>query len=107
MTLFILSYNPFEPKITAMQLLGWIKETPRIQQWYSPFLGTYFLKSNETLNSLTELFQTAFDGGQFVISAVHPQLVSGGLSGDVWSWVNADQNTFGFAIPAPPPAPRP
>ena len=100
MNCYILSYNPFETKLSPNQLLGWIKESHKVYQWYSPFIGTYVLKSGENIAVLSEFFRTAFDGAPFLLTHANPAFVSGAQTPEVWTWINAN-GLMEYAIPAP------
>lgn len=88
MNTFILSHNPFEARISPSQLETFIKDNRKIYQWYTPFAGTYILKSEDTLASLAASFRGSFDGAPFLISNVLPSWVGGAQSPTIWTWFN-------------------
>jgi hypothetical protein len=101
MNTFVLSYNPLSVKLSATQLLGWIKESQNIKQWYSPFLGTYVLRSDQPLTTLVQGFTAAFDGDSFLISQISPSFTGGSLPPEIWNWINTG-NVFGAALTGRP-----
>ncbi|MEQ8312195.1 MAG: hypothetical protein RIA72_16030 [Sphingopyxis sp.] len=88
MNTYLLSYSPFEPKISYSQLATFIKDNRKVTQWYSPFLGTYVLKSVEPLSSLAESFRGAFDGAPFILTQAFPSHMGGAQTDLVWNWIN-------------------
>jgi hypothetical protein len=99
MNCYLLSYNPFGLKITPTQLLGFIRENRRIFQWYSPFAGTYVLKSSDTTQSLAESFRTQFEGDLFILSTIDMPRVGGALPIEVWTWMAATGLASAFVGP--------
>ncbi len=85
---YSLSFSPFETKISNNQLLAAIKDNRKIYQWYSPFIGTYILKSYEPLTSLAESFRGLFEGAPFILSVIYPAMTGGAQSDEVWNWLN-------------------
>lgn len=93
MNTFVLSYNPLGLKLSATQLLGFIKESKNIFQWYSPFIGTYIIKSHGTIQTLQEVFSPIFDGDQYIISQVFHSHMNGVLPPTIWEWLQAPAMT--------------
>ncbi len=88
MNTYILSYNPFEMKISHGQLAIFIKDSKKIFQYYLPFTGTYVIKSVETLQSLAESFREVFEGAPFIVTMAYPTAMGGAQSELVWTWIN-------------------
>jgi hypothetical protein len=105
MNTYILNYNPFETVISPGQLATIIKDNRKIYQWYSPFSGTYVLKSTELLQSLAESFRGVFDGAPFILTLSYPMNMGGAQADMVWAWINghnfsaADQVTLNSKQP--------
>ena len=99
MNSYLLSYNPFGLKVTPSQLLGFIRDNRKIFQWYSPFAGTYILKSADTAYSLSESFRTQFEGDLFIVSAINPPAVGGALPIEVWNWMTVNGLASAFVGP--------
>lgn len=89
MNTYTLSYNPFETKLSATQLLTFIRESRKIFQYYQPFMGTYILKSDEPLLTLVESFRGQFDGAPFILSYTVPSMVGGAQETVIWQWLNS------------------
>jgi hypothetical protein len=89
MNTFILSYDPYGSKLSTAQIIGYIEASRDIHQWYPPFAGTVFLKSMDTLPSLSEKFRTQFGGGLCVVTQVSPSMMGGTLPTEVWAWLGA------------------
>lgn len=88
MNTYTLSYNPLENRFSQAQLATFVKESRKVFQWYSPFMGTYVLKSEEPLTSLTESFRGFFDGAPFLLTACYPTFTGGAQPPNVWEWLN-------------------
>lgn len=91
MNIFILSFDPLGTKLSSVQLLGYIQSSRHIHQWYTPFLGTYIIKSDENLLALTEKLRTQFDGSFFLLTLFHPSFIGGSMPAEVWAWINPPQ----------------
>lgn len=89
MNTYTLSYNPFETKFSATLLLNFIRENRKVLQYYQPFMGTYIIKSDETLLTLVESFGGQFDGAPFLLSYTSPSLVGGAQEPVIWQWINS------------------
>ncbi|MDG2532087.1 hypothetical protein P6144_00355 [Sphingomonas sp. HITSZ_GF] len=85
---YVLSYNPIDARVTGTQLLTLIKESRRVLGWYSPFLGTYVLKSTEMTGPLSEMFRGLFDGSPFLLTHAIPTQMGGSLDPIIWNWIN-------------------
>jgi hypothetical protein len=94
MNSYILSYDPYSGNINAVQLAQIIKDNRKISQYYTPFAGTYLLKSHLDLLALQESFVALFPPSLFVLTKVNPQDASGWLSQDVWEWWNKKEENF-------------
>lgn len=88
MNTYTLSFNPFEIKFSYSQLAIFVKENRKVFQWYSPFVGTYIIKSTEPLTTLTESFRGFFDGAPFLLTYCYPSLTGGAQPSNVWDWLN-------------------
>lgn len=88
MNIYVLSYNPLMTKLDPSQLLTFITEGKRIETWYSPFVGTYFLKSNDNISGLTQMFAGVFSGELHTIAQVFPSHMGGSLPPAIWLWLN-------------------
>lgn len=88
MNTYILSYNPYEVRISSGQLAIFIKDSKKIFQYYLPFTGTYVIKSYENLQSLAESFREAFSGAPFILTQAYPTNMGGAQSEIVWAWIN-------------------
>lgn len=88
MNTYILSYNPFEMKVSHGQLAIFIKDSKKIFQFYSPFTGTYVIKSLDSLQSLAASFREVFEGAPFILTLANPAAMGGAQSQLVWNWVN-------------------
>lgn len=109
MNVYILSYNPFSEKIQPSQLLHFIKEGRRIESWYSPFAGTYVLKSTDTIAGMSQMFKGVFETEFHTISQVFPTLMQGSLPPAIWQWIGSTLPISALAqlsgdVPPPPPA---
>ena len=91
MNSFILGYDPFAGNFSIAQLFAFIKDNRNVIQYYTPFAGTYFLKSSETLYDLQQTFYGFFEKANFVIIEVEPSKTGGYLPNNVWSWFNSSQ----------------
>ncbi len=87
MNTYILSYDPFGTKLSTSQIVGYVKASRDIYQWYPPFSGTIFIKSTDSLASLSEKFKVQFGSGLCVLSLVTPSLMGGTLPTEVWAWL--------------------
>jgi hypothetical protein len=102
---YVLSYNPISPNVSHNQLLQFIKDNRKVSQYYQPFLGTYILKSTESLFSLSESFKGLFDGFPFMIVSFAAWASGGQMPPEIWTWIGHG------VFPAlqgnvPPPPPR-
>jgi hypothetical protein len=91
---YVLSYDPNAPTVNAMQLAQFIKDNRKIGQFYTPFSGTYILKSYTDLFNLQASFVAYFPPATFVLSKVNPPEVAGWLSKEVWDWLNAPHDNI-------------
>lgn len=118
MNVYVLSFNPLMTKLEPAQLLAFISEARRVEGWYSPFVGTYYIKSSDNIIALTQMFNGVFAGELHSISQVFPSHMGGSLPPSVWQWLGgmtslAALANFGRSAagpppsvpPAPPPAP--
>jgi len=87
--IFLLSYNPFDEKVTAGQVDGFVRANRNVREWYCPFIGTFYMKSSENLNTLTESFRPMFGVTPFIVTQFVPAYQGGGLAPAIWTWVNA------------------
>ena len=88
MNTYVLSYNPLMTTLQPAQLLAFIKEARRIQSWYSPFIGTYLLKSEDSISAMNQMFSGIFNGELHTIALVFPTHIGGSLPPAVWNWIN-------------------
>jgi hypothetical protein len=88
MNTYLLTYNPFDPKVSAGQLLAYIRDSRKIVQYYQPWLGTYVIKSYEALASLTEGFGGIFDTSPYFIAVIESTQTGGRLDPIIWQWIN-------------------
>ncbi len=91
---YILSYDPNGTTVTALQLAQFIKDNRKISQFYTPFAGTYIIKSYLGLIDLQSSFVALFPPALFVLSKVNPAEVSGWLTKEVWDWLNAPHDNI-------------
>jgi len=85
---FVLSYDPLVATVTPGQLLQYVKDSRSISSWYSPFMGTYLLKSELSAWQLSEQFRGVFAGAAFMVAQVWPGATGGAFSNEVWQWLN-------------------
>jgi hypothetical protein len=91
MRTFVLSYNPFDPKITANQIQEIVRANRYVHQWYFPFLGTCIFKSDQTVRTLAPSFRAMLNGAPFLLSETFPNLTGGAQDNHVWDWLNSNQ----------------
>lgn len=99
---FILSYNPFEPALSATQVATWVKDCRHIAQWYQPFTGTWVLKSEQHLWTLTDSFRGFFPGIPFLLT--ESGMIGGSQDTKIWEWINTSKLPV---LPAPALVPPP
>jgi hypothetical protein len=85
---YLLSYDPLGKSLNNTQLLAFIRDNRKVAQWYSPYLGTYLLKSGEPLFSLQETLSGIFDEDLFVIAPINAGWIGGRLPLNMWPWIN-------------------
>jgi hypothetical protein len=85
---FMLSYNPTATNFSAAQLHSFVVNNKHLASWYTPFAGTYLLKSDLPVPTIAEMFRPTFNGAEFIISFIQPTLSGGGLSPEGWNWLN-------------------
>lgn len=88
MNTYILSYNPFDPRVTALQIHSAIQDSKIIAQYFQPWVGCYILKSIESSMTITQRFQGLFDQSTFLLAQVQPTATGGRLSPEIWQWIN-------------------
>ncbi|WP_306090064.1 hypothetical protein [Qipengyuania flava] len=92
MNVYLLSFNPFANNFTYTQLLSFIKDNRKVYQFFSPYAGTYILKSVEGIRSMQDSFEGFFEGTHFVIAKLQVFETGGLLVQDAWDWMAAGQN---------------
>jgi hypothetical protein len=97
MNTYILSYSPLDEKVSAYQLLAFIRDNRKIAQYYQPWMGTYIIKSQEDLVSLLSSFNLLFHGSSYILSRIFTTQMGGMLTPEIWNWINTD------TVPAVPP----
>lgn len=95
---YLLSMSAFSASPTQGQVTNYLQVNRYVAGSYSPFAGTFLLKSNETLLPLTESFRGLFEDQPFTLVEFLPSNVNGTLPAEIWQWLH-----FGFVPPAPPP----
>jgi hypothetical protein len=91
---YVLSFNPHSGKVSTTQIAGYVSASRDISQWYSPFVGTVYIKSAEPLMELSSKISTQFEGDLFSLTFVVPHLISGSMAPEVWSWLNASPSNI-------------
>ncbi|MBB3032977.1 hypothetical protein [Alteriqipengyuania lutimaris] len=94
MNVYLLSFNPFATNFSYNQLLSYIKDNRKVYQFYSPYAGTYILKSTDDTASLQDSFKGFFEGSHFIITKLHVFETGGFLNQEAWNWMAAGQNPF-------------
>lgn len=89
--LFLLSYNPYDPKVSPNQVLASVRDNKYTFQYYQPYVGTYIIKSVFDLMSLSNSYKDHFDGTTFFIAQIYPGLSGGAMSPEIWNWINTGQ----------------
>ena len=92
MNVYLLTFNPFAPNFTYNQLLSYIKDNRKVYQFYSPYAGTYVIKSFDTTKSLQDSFEGFFEGSHFIIAKLDVFETGGFLIQEAWNWMAAGQN---------------
>lgn len=87
---FILSYDPISVKYTMNQLHAFVKAHGYTYQYYSPQVGTYIIKAAASIGQMAETYRGFFDGSQFFLAQIFPNLTGGALPQEMWTWLNAD-----------------
>lgn len=85
---YLLSYNPLDLRVSSGQVDGFVRANRYVDGWYSPFPGTYCLKSSHILLTLTESFRPMFAETAFILTFVPPQCQGGALPPPIWNWIN-------------------
>lgn len=106
---YILSFDPLNSRVTMQQLAVFIRVSREIHGWHTPFVGTYMLKSNESLFALQQSFNELFETESFIITMADPGRVTGFLPVSIWEWFNSGVNALLNAVtqytsPPPPPS---
>ena len=94
MNVYLLSFNPFATNFSYTQLLSYIKDNRKVYQFYSPYAGTYVLKSKDDTASLQDSFKGFFEGSHFIITKLQVFETGGFLNPEAWNWMAAGQNPF-------------
>jgi len=102
---YFLSYNPFDPRVTAVQIHSAIQDSKIIAQYFQPWIGCYILKSIESSVTITQRFQGLFDQSTFLLSRIDPHTTGGRLSPEIWQWINTGSFPNALAGYAPPALP--
>lgn len=95
---FVLSYSPFNAKLSENQLAHFVKFNRLVHGYYHPFLGTYVLKSEATTHDLTESFKGLFDGAAFLLVQFFENYAGGALPPEIWTWINTGSTTAGNSL---------
>lgn len=93
---YLLSYNTFALNPTENQLLNHVQVNRFIAQYYQPFVGTYIIKSEQPIGTLSESLKGFFNNSPYLLTQLFPNLAGGSLPSDIWHWIN-----HGY-IPRPP-----
>jgi len=64
---YVLSHNPSSLRVLPGQLLQYIQDSRSISGWFSPFPGTYILKSTEELATLQRQFSGSSRENTFLL----------------------------------------
>lgn len=97
---FILSYSTFSAIPTHNQLLNHMQTSRYIDQYYQPYVGTFFLKSDTSPHALNMSLKGLFDTATYTLAFFNPEFAGGSLPQDVWDWLNHGVIPV---TPAPPP----
>jgi len=89
--------SAFSVSPTHGQVTNYLEVNRYVSGFYSPFPGTFLLKSAEPLLSLTDSFRGLFEDQPYTLVEFVPSNVNGTLPSDIWQWLN-----YGV-VPAPPP----
>jgi hypothetical protein len=95
---YILSFNPFSTTPSVGQILNHLQVNKYVSGFYSPFPGTYLLKSPQTIDVLNNSFLGLFESAPYTIMMISGATAQGSLPQEIWAWVN-----YGAVPPAPPP----
>lgn len=105
MNTYILSYNPFEARVSPLQIHTAIQDSKIIAQYFQPWMGCYVLKSIESPATITQRFQGLFDEAAFVLAQIYPTATGGRLSPQIWQWINTGSFPNAVAGYLPPTQP--
>lgn len=96
--LFVFSFNPMDSSIHSNTIDGIVKNNRFVNEYHSPFPGTYFLKTNATLNEIVTSFSEMLGPRWFIVNPMDLSNVDGPLPKGVWTWLA--QNNYNYpAIP--------
>lgn len=98
---FVLNYGYFSFGHDENKLLNFIRYNRLVSQYFQPFVGTFFLKSEAMPQALTESFRGHFGKDCFFLVDFPSWRASGALPPEIWQWLNHGQ------VPPPPSAPPP
>jgi hypothetical protein len=99
---YLLSYSTLTGRPSEGQLLNHVRISRHVLQYYQPFFGTYIIKSDQPIFTVTEGFKGLFEENPFMLTQLFANMSGGSLPPEIWHWIN-----HGF-IPAPAaPTPAP
>jgi hypothetical protein len=93
---FILTYNVFNVHPTLGQIQNHLTVNKYVDEYYSPFAGTFLIKSGQDFKVLSGSLKGFFEASTYILSQIHPPHTEGVLAPEVWTWLN-----FGLL---PPPS---
>jgi hypothetical protein len=88
---FSLSHDPFDPKISPIQVQEIVRNNRYIVNWYFPFAGTCIFKSEFDIHVLAPSFRAMLNGAPFLLSEVAPHNMGGAQDQSIWNWINSGQ----------------
>ena len=98
---FVLCYNCVSPNHSEGKLLNYVQYNRLIEQYYQPFIGTYFIKGTGTTVTLGQSFRGFFEEIPFFLVNFNSWHAAGAMPPEIWTWLNHGQ------VPPPPPTTPP
>lgn len=88
MNSFILTYDALAANPTFGQILNHVQVNRNISQYYQPYVGSYLLKSEQSLGVLNESIKGLFDQSPFMLTQYKSDMTMGALPIEIWNWLN-------------------
>ena len=84
---YLLAYQAFDNQIDEDRLISLIDNARQVKSWSHPFVGLFFLTSDDDLEQLSKPFNEFFIRGPYVVVKLTGSVFNAALAKPTWDWL--------------------